>query len=184
MTFHYHHTLQKSHGMSKTLLFMKNCKYFLLHGQVTRSQITGWSPKQRLYLKKNPGYFHTTSRLPNHRLWVGRSNKDHMWKTRDIFHTTNRLPDHEWRAGRPNGDHLWKILDIFHTISKLPDYEPRVGRPNRDNSWKILDIFHIRADYLITNHWLVTQSETIHEKSCIVFTYRQVARTETIREES
>jgi len=178
MTFHYHHTLQKSHEMSKTLLFMKNCKYFLLHRQVTQLQTT------KTIFEKKPGYFHTTSRLPNHRLRVGRSNKDHLWKTLDIFHTTDRLSDHEWRAGRPNGDHLWKILDIFHTISKLPDYEPRVGRPNRDNSWKILDIFHIRADYLITNHWLVTQSETIHEKSCIFFTHGQVARTETIREES
>jgi hypothetical protein len=53
----------------------------------------------------------------------------------------------------------------FSLTCRLPNQEPRVGHPNGDYSTKILNIFHTQADYPIKNLELVTQIETIHEKS-------------------
>jgi hypothetical protein len=55
---------------------VKNHKYFSHNEQVTRSQTTVRSPKQRSFMK-NPRYFSHNKQVARHEPHVGCSNRDH-----------------------------------------------------------------------------------------------------------
>jgi len=82
---HRHVTRSQTTGWSPEQRPFVKKNYFPPHEQATRTQATG--------------------RLPNHEPRVGRPNRDHLWEFLDIFHTTSKLPEHKSWVGHLIKDH-------------------------------------------------------------------------------